>query len=290
MNGVVKKAVVLTAGMGLRSLPATKSVPKALLTVFDRPAVQWVCEEAAQSGAREILLVVAPDGAVKKHFSKDEALERVLAEQNKLNELAAVSALARLNVDFAVQQSAGGSGEALLCAREFAGDKPFFLLNCDDLFLSEGQPACAQLAESYAVTGMSTVGAVKRSSGLSSYGVLKTSAREDGELDLKEITEKPQSNPPSDLIAAGRYIFNPSVFEALDKTRRFGRELRLSDALSLLCRAKAVCAKKIKAGRFDVGSRAGLAAANAAYALSLDKAGFLTELAEAGLVASFSEK
>ena len=129
MNGVVKKAVVLTAGMGLRSLPATKAVPKALLTVFDRPAVQWVCEEAAQSGAREILLVVAPDGAVKKHFSKDEALERALAEQNKLNELAAVSALARLNVDFAVQQSAGGSGEALLCAREFAGDKPFFLLN-----------------------------------------------------------------------------------------------------------------------------------------------------------------
>ena len=193
-------------------------------------------------------------------------------------------------MDFAVQQSAGGSGEALLCAREFAGDKPFFLLNCDDLFLREGQPACAQLAESYAVTGMSTVGAVKRSSGLSSYGVLKTSAREDGELDLKEITEKPQSNPPSDLIAAGRYIFNPSVFEALDKTRRFGRELRLSDALSLLCRAKAVCAKKIKAGRFDVGSRAGLAAANAAYALSLDKAGFLTELAEAGLVASFSKK
>lgn len=229
-------------------------MPKALLTVFDRPAVQWVCEEAAQSGAREILLVVAPDGAVKKHFSKDEALERALAEQNKLNELAAVSALARLNVDFAVQQSAGGSGEALLCAREFAGDKPFFLLNCDDLFLREGQPACAQLAESYAVTGMSTVGAVKRSSGLSSYGVLKTSAREDGELDLKEITEKPQSNPPSDLIAAGRYIFNPSVFEALDKTRRFGRELRLSDALSLLCRAKAVCAKKIKAGRFDVGA------------------------------------
>ena len=188
MNGVVKKAVVLTAGMGLRSLPATKSVPKALLTVFDRPAVQWVCEEAAQSGAREILLVVAPDGAVKKHFSKDEALERALTEQNKLNELAAVSALARLNVDFAVQQSAGGSGEALLCAREFAGDKPFFLLNCDDLFLREGQPACAQLAESYAVTGMSTVGAVKRSSGLSSYGVLKTSAREDGELDPVSYT------------------------------------------------------------------------------------------------------
>ena len=131
--------------MGLRSLPATKAVPKAMLAVLDKPAVQWVCEEAARSGAREILLVVSPDGAVQKHFSKDEALERTLAVQNRLNELAAVSAIARLNVEFAVQQNAGGSGEALLCARDFVGDKPFFLLNCDDLFLGGELPACAQL-------------------------------------------------------------------------------------------------------------------------------------------------
>ena len=109
MNGVVKKAVVLTAGMGLRSLPATKAVPKAMLAVLDKPAVQWVCEEAARSGAREILLVVSPDGAVQKHFSKDEALERTLAVQNRLNELAAVSAIARLNVEFAVPHPASKS-------------------------------------------------------------------------------------------------------------------------------------------------------------------------------------
>lgn len=287
MNGVVKKAVVLTAGMGLRSLPATKAVPKAMLAVLDKPAVQWVCEEAARSGAREILLVVSPDGAVQKHFSKDEALERTLAVQNRLNELAAVSAIARLNVEFAVQQNAGGSGEALLCARDFVGDKPFFLLNCDDLFLGGELPACAQLSESYAVTGMSTVGAIKRNSGLDAYGVLRLKPREDGEKELLEIVEKPRDNPPSQLIAAGRYVFNPTVFEALDKTQRFGRELRLSDAIALLCRARAVCAREIKAMRFDVGSRAGLAAANAAYAMHFDKKRFLNELAEAGLDAAF---
>lgn len=287
MNGVVKKAVVLTAGMGLRSLPATKAVPKAMLAVLDKPAVQWVCEEAARSGAREILLVVSPDGAVQKHFSKDEALERTLAVQNRLNELAAVSAIARLNVEFAVQQNAGGSGEALLCARDFVGDKPFFLLNCDDLFLGGELPACAQLSESYAVTGMSTVGAIKRNSGLDAYGVLRLKPRDDGEKELLEIVEKPRDNPPSQLIAAGRYVFNPTVFEALDKTQRFGRELRLSDAIALLCRARAVCAREIKAMRFDVGSRAGLAAANAAYTMHFDKERFLNELAEAGLDAAF---
>lgn len=287
MNGVVKKAVVLTAGMGLRSLPATKAVPKAMLAVLDKPAVQWVCEEAAQSGAREILLVVSPDGAVQKHFSKDEALERTLAVHNRLNELAAVSALARLNVEFAVQQNAGGSGEALLCARDFVGDKPFFLLNCDDLFLGGELPACAQLSESYAVTGMSTVGAIKRNSGLDAYGVLRLKPRDDGEKELLEIVEKPRDNPPSQLIAAGRYVFNPTVFEALDKTQRFERELRLSDAIALLCRARAVCAREIKAMRFDVGSRAGLAAANAAYAMHFDKERFLNELGEAGLDAAF---
>ena len=287
MNGVVNKAVVLTAGMGLRSLPATKAVPKAMLAVLDKPAVQWVCEEAARSGAREILLVVSPDGAVQKHFSKDEALERTLAVQNRLNELAAVSAIARLNVEFAVQQNAGGSGEALLCARDFVGDKPFFLLNCDDLFLGGELPACAQLSESYAVTGMSTVGAIKRNSGLDAYGVLRLKPRDDGEKELLEIVEKPRDNPPSQLIAAGRYVFNPTVFEALDKTQRFGRELRLSDAIALLCRARAVCAREIKAMRFDVGSRAGLAAANAAYAMHFDKERFLNELAEAGLDAAF---
>ena len=255
MNGVVKKAVVLTAGMGLRSLPATKAVPKAMLAVLDKPAVQWVCEEAAQSGAREILLVVSPDGAVQKHFSKDEALERTLAVQNRLNELAAVSA--------------------------------FFLLNCDDLFLGGELPACAQLSESYAVTGMSTVGAIKRNSGLDAYGVLRLKPRDDGEKELLEIVEKPRDNPQSQLIAAGRYVFNPTVFEALDKTQRFGRELRLSDAIALLCRARAVCAREIKAMRFDVGSRAGLAAANAAYAMRFDKERFLNELAEAGLDAAF---
>lgn len=290
MNGVLKKAVVLTAGMGLRSLPATKAVPKALLSVLDKPAVQWVCEEAAQSGAREILLVVSPDGAVEKHFSKDEALERTLAIQNKLNELAAVSAIARLNVEFVVQERAGGSGEALLCARDFVGDKPFFVLNCDDLFLSDGLSASAQLAASYAVTGMAVVGAVKRSFNINRYGVLKVSPRDDGELDLREIVEKPQEALPSNLIAAGRYVFNPSVFEALEKTRRFGGELRLTDAISVLCRAKAVCAKEIKAKRFDIGNRAGFAAANAAYAMRFDKENFLSELAEAGLTTVFSDK
>lgn len=101
-------------------------VPKAMLAVLDKPAVQWVCEEAAQSGAREILLVVSPDGAVQKHFSKDEALERTLAVQNRLNELAAVSAIARLNVEFAVQQNAGGSEKLCFARAISSGTSPFF--------------------------------------------------------------------------------------------------------------------------------------------------------------------
>ena len=137
------------------------------------------------------------------------------------------------------------------------------------------------------MTGMSTVGAIKRNSGLDAYGVLRLKPRDDGEKELLEIVEKPRDNPPSQLIAAGRYVFNPTVFEALDKTQRFGRELRLSDAIALLCRARAVCAREIKAMRFDVGSRAGLAAANAAYAMRFDKERFLNELGEAGLDAAF---
>lgn len=284
MQNLITKAIVLTAGRGLRSLPASKVVPKALLAVFDRPAVQWVCEEAAASGAKEILIVKSPDSSVEKHFERDEALERLLAEQNRLNELAAVSALSRLNVSFAVQERAGGSGEALLCAREFVGDKPFFLLNCDDLFLSDDKPACAQLAQSYGITGMSTVGAVKRSTGLKNYGVLRTRTRDDGETQLVEIVEKPDTDPPSELIAAGRYLFTPIVFEALDKTNRVGEELRLSDAVSILCRVNAVCSKQLKAMRFDVGNKEGLAAANTVYALKRARGAFLTELAEAGVV------
>lgn len=275
----VSKAVVLTAGLGLRSLPATKTVPKALLAVFDRPAVQWVCEEAAASGAKEILLVISPDSPVRKHFETNSALERMLAEQNRLGALASLRTLSRLNVRFAVQEKALGSGDALLTAKSFVGDKPFFLLNCDDLFLGD-TPACKTLSDSYAVTGLSTVGCVQRKHGLEKYGVLRTKPRDDGELTLVEIEEKP-THPASDMIAAGRYLFTPLVFEVLERTPPFGEELRLSDALALMCRMDTVCAKQIPAKRFDTGNAVGLAAANTAYAYRYAKKEFLDEISEA---------
>jgi UTP--glucose-1-phosphate uridylyltransferase len=283
----IRKAVFPVAGLGTRFLPATKAIPKEMLTIVDRPVIDLVVEEAREAGIEHFIFVTGRGkGAIEDHFDSQFELEAVLRERNKHAEL---EILARHlpqpgTVSFTRQQAPLGLGHAVWCARELVGDEPFAVLLPD--VVVQHRPGClAQMVEAARTLGDdANVIAVEEVpwERVSSYGVVGVGAAHGRAFEITAMVEKPpREAAPSNLTITGRYILQPEIFAVLAKgTRGAGGEIQLTDGMVELARTQPFYGVKFDGCSFDCGSKLGFLTANVAYALAREDiaAAFLPEL------------
>jgi UTP--glucose-1-phosphate uridylyltransferase len=269
----VRTAVIPAAGLGTRFLPATKVVPKGLLPVVDTPALQLVVEEALAAGLDDVVIVLGPgQDAVRAHFAEDPDLERELAARGKHAAELAVRRAAHREVRFVEQEQALGLGHAVGVAEPLVAGAPFAVLLGDDLIdprvpLLKDMLAAAERTDGSVVAAM-RVGPRE----IQMYGVIEPAGGErHGLVPLRSLVEKPTpEDAPSDLAVIGRYVFQPSIFDALRRTTRgAGDEIQLTDAIAIVAGEAPVFALPFEGGRYDVGNP--LDALDAQVAIALDR-------------------
>ena len=261
----VRTAVIPAAGLGTRFLPASKAVPKEMVTLVDRPAIQWVVEEAVAAGCTRVVMVVGRGKeAIADHFDRAPELEASLVASDKLELLAGVRRLAELAEVILVRQGEPrGLGHAVGVARAAVGAEPFAVLLPDDVF--HPSTLLSEMVASTEASGRSTV-AVMRISGpeISTKGVASVEGRR-----VLDVVEKPAfEDAPSDLALMGRYVFTPGVFDALDRIGHGALgELQLTDAIRLLIKDEGVDAETFEGGYFDTGNHLDWLCSNVELAL-----------------------
>ncbi len=269
----IKKAILPVAGFGTRFLPATKAQPKEMLPIVDKPIIQYLVEEAVESGIEEIIFVTGRGKRViEDHFDYSFELEYNLVEKKKrdlLEEIYKIPKLAKFT--YVRQPKPLGDGHALLCARHLVGNEPVAVLFGDDLVY--GNPTCLkQLMNTYDKYGDSVVALTPVSpEEVSRFGVVSSVKLEDRVHQIKDIVEKPaREKAPSNLIIVGKYIITPDVFEELGKMKKpegNGDEIRLADALKNILKRKPVYGNEFIGKRYDCGSKLGFLEATVDYAL-----------------------
>ena len=279
----VRKAVIPAAGLGTRFLPATKSSPKEMLPVVDRPAIQYVVEEAVQAGLTDILIITGRNKrAVEDHFDRNFELEHYLENAGKddlLKEVQFASDLA--DIHYVRQRDPLGLGHAVSVARHHVGREPFAVLLADDIMVDDARLLRSML-NAYARDGHSAV-AVKEVTPdeISSYGCVEPDGEPvDGVMNIRRIVEKPpRDQAPSNLAVIGRYVFTPEIFDALDRIEPgAGGELQLTDAIGFLLEQQPVLALRCEGGRYDIGYKLDFLRAN--IELALDRPDLGPELSE----------
>ncbi|MFJ5963180.1 UTP--glucose-1-phosphate uridylyltransferase GalU [Bacillus sp. NPDC093026] len=261
MTMKMKKAVIPAAGLGTRFLPATKAQPKEMLPIVDKPAIQYIVEEAVQSGIEDILIITGRNKrSIEDHFDRSIELEQNLLEKGKKEQLAEIKHIADMaNIHYIRQKEPLGLGHAVLCASHFIGDEPFAVLLGDDVMVSE-KPALSQLMEVYEQKKTEVIGVqqVDRLD-VSKYGMIKTAKKEGDVFQVSDLVEKPSiHDAPSDLAVMGRYILNPTIFSVLEKIGRgAGNEIQLTDALKEIANQSPIYAKQLDGQRFDIGDKLG---------------------------------
>lgn len=258
----IKKAVIPAAGLGTRFLPATKAQPKEMLPIVDKPAIQYIVEEAVQAGIDSIIIVTGRNKkSIEDHFDKSVELEYSLFAKGKkalLEEVKAISALA--DIHFIRQKEPLGLGHAIGCARQFVGDEPFAVLLGDDIMVSD-PPALAQMIHLYKRTGKQIVGVGEvRAEDVSKYGIIASDgAAADRVHQVNDLVEKPsEAEAPSRTAVMGRYILKPSIFPILDQLERgAGGEYQLTDALKEVSRNGDLLALELEGRRYDIGDQFG---------------------------------
>ena len=280
----VRKAVIPAAGLGTRFLPATKSSPKEMLPVVDKPAIQYVVEEAVAAGLTDILFITGRSKrAVEDHFDRNFELEHFLDATGKhdlLKEVQFASDLA--DVHYVRQRDPLGLGHAVACARHHVGDEPFAVLLADDIMVDESALLRSML-DDYVQHGRSSIGLMEVGPDeISSYGCVEPASEVDanGFLQVRRIVEKPpREEAPSNLAVIGRYVFTPAIFDALDRIAPGrGGELQLTDAIALVLDDEPVLGRVCTKGRYDVGQKLDWLRAN--VELSLDRPDLGPDFAE----------
>jgi UTP--glucose-1-phosphate uridylyltransferase len=275
MTKRVRKAIFPVGGLGTRFLPATKALPKEMLTVVDKPIIQYAVEEAKAAGIEEFIFVTGRGkSAIEDHFDHSYELSETLHKRQKYQELAdiAASMLKPGQVAYTRQQDPQGLGHAVWCARNLVGDEPVAILLADDMILSD--TACLrQMMDHYEETGgnLLAVMEVDRSA-TKSYGVVAPGRERDRLIEVKGLVEKPEPElAPSNFAVIGRYILQPEVFEHLARFERgAGGEIQLTDAMAKLIGVQPFHGVKFEGRRFDCGTRVGFIDANIAFALKRD--------------------
>lgn len=268
----ITKAVFPAAGLGTRFLPATKAIPKEMLPLMDRPCIQWVMEEAVQSGLTQAVLVTARGkGAIEDHFDRNAALEIFLQSRNKSKELELISSVDRMcTVSYVRQAEPRGLGHAVLTARPFVGDDDWFAVLLGDDIVDEHPPFIGQMVK-YACRHNKAVVALQRvpRERVSAYGVVAAVQEDDGGWAIRDLVEKPSvEEAPSDLAVVGRYILPPGIFSILENTRPGkGGEIQLTDALRELAFQGQLMGLEIHGRRLDTGTPLGLLEATLYFGL-----------------------
>ena len=275
----IRKAVIPAAGFGTRFLPATKATPKEMLPIVDKPTIQYIVEEALDSGIEEILIISGhAKRAIEDHFDTTPGLEQHLQQQGKLDLLKMIQDISEINIHFISQKHMRGLGDAILCAKSFIDDEPFAVLLGDDVIYNNEQPVLKQMIDVYNEIGSTILGCQEvPENKVSSYGVIEGEPA--GEIDkvmrVRDMIEKPAiEEAPSRFAVLGRYIITPDVFEVLKKTEPGkGGEIQLTDALKVMAAREAVYAYCFEGRRYDVGDKLGFLKATVEYALRRDDLG-----------------
>ncbi len=289
--GTVRKAVIPAAGLGTRFLPATKAQPKEMLPIIDRPAIQYVVEEAVRAGIDDILIITGRGKrSLEDHFDRNFELEYYLAQKGKTDDLADIRELADLaDIHYVRQGEPLGLGHAVGVARKHVGDNPFVVLLGDDI-MDERSRVLEGMIGVYESRRRSVV-ALKEFpiDEISSYGCARPNPvdGEPGLVQILDIVEKPKPEAaPSNLAVMGRYVFTPAIFDCLDRvTPGVGGEIQLTDAIALLLAEQDVYGYVFDEGRYDIGQKLDYLRATVEIAIDRDDLGpafreFLADLVE----------
>lgn len=268
----IRKAVIPAAGLGTRVLPATKVMPKEMLPIVDKPAIQYIVEEAVKSGIEDILIITnRGKGLIEDHFDRAPELESALSgkagREDILDEIIDISKLA--NIFFIRQKEIRGLGHAIYCAKDFIGDEPFAVLYGDDVILGEN-PVCAQLIQAYEAYGKGTVGVKEVSqSMIGLYSSLKLNPLRDNYFCCTDMIEKPKPGEEFSLYSIlGRCILPPEIFNILSETPPgAGGEIQLTDAMRTLAQRETMTAVDFDGNRYDMGNKLGIMQASVEVAL-----------------------
>jgi len=264
--------VIPAAGYGTRFLPATKATPKEMLPIVDKPTIQYIVEEALESGIEDILIISGHGKrAIEDHFDSAPALEHELARKGKQDLLDVVRETTDVNVHYVRQKYMRGLGDAILCARSFVGDEPFAVLLGDDVVYHPERSALRQLIDIYEETGGSVLGCqIVSDEQVSSYGIVGGETLENRRLmRVSDMWGKPAlEEAPSRMAVLGRYIIRPEIFSILGETKPGkGGEIQLTDALKVLAQREAVYAYDFEGKRYDLGDKLGFLEATVEFAL-----------------------
>ena len=282
----VRKAVIPAAGLGTRVLPASKAMPKEMLPIVDRPAIQYIVEEAVQSGIEDILIITnRGKGIIEDHFDHVVELEQRLEQGGKLADLEEVRRITDMaNITFIRQKETKGLGHAVLCAKSFVGDEPFAVLYGDDVIIGE-DPACAQLCRAYEQYGLGIVGIREVTpEQIGKYSSMKVEPLEGACYRVTDMVEKPKPEDVFSLFSIlGRCVLTPEIFDLLEHTAPgAGGEIQLTDAMKALARRDGMVGVAFTGNRYDMGNKLGILEANCEVALGRDdlKADFAAYLKE----------
>ncbi len=267
----ITKAVIPAAGLGTRVLPATKAMPKEMYPIVDKPAIQYIVEEAVKSGITDILIITnRGKSVIEDHFDRNPELENALEKSDKkeiLNAIKPISSMA--NIYFVRQKETKGLGHAIQCARSFVGNEPFAVLYGDDVIVSE-EPVCLQLIKAYEKFGLGVVGAKEvPEKDIGKYGSLKLRHIENNHYMCTDMVEKPTPDKVMSLFSIlGRCVLPPEIFDILDATLPgAGNEIQLTDAMKILAQKNGMIAVDFVGKRYDIGNKLGIVKATVEMAL-----------------------
>lgn len=270
----VRKAIIPAAGLGTRFLPATKAQPKEMLPIVDKPSLQYIIEEAVNSGIEEILIITGRNKkSIEDHFDRSIELELQLEKAGKFDQLEEVRKISDMaNIHYIRQKEPKGLGHAIHCAKSFIGDEPCAVLLGDDIVYSK-KPCLKQMIEIYDQYKTTILGVQEvPSEEVNKYGIIDAKLIEDRVYKVKGLVEKPSiEKAPSNMAILGRYIINPAIFEILEHTEPGKNgEIQLTDALWTLSQKEAMYAYVFEGQRYDVGDKIGFLKATVDFALRYD--------------------
>lgn len=267
----VRKAIIPAAGLGTRFLPATKAQPKEMLPIVDTPTIQYIIQEAVESGIEDIVIITGRGKrSIEDHFDRSIELEMELERSGKEKELEMVRKIAELaNIYYVRQKEPRGLGHAVLKAKQFIGNEPFAVLLGDDVVVSK-KPCIGQMIDIFeekqeSILGVQTVA----KENVSKYGIISGNQVDERLYQVNDMVEKPSiENAPSNIAVLGRYIITPEIFEYLEtQDAGKGGEIQLTDALKRLAKDQVMYAYDFKGKRYDVGTKIGFIEANIEFAL-----------------------
>jgi len=270
----VRKAIIPAAGRGTRFLPATKAQPKEMLPIVDKPTIQYIVEEAIDSGIEDIIIVTGRNKqAIEDHFDKSYELEEELKKKGNHDLLSLVQDISNLvNIHYIRQKEPKGLGHAIYCAKSFVGYEPFAVLLGDDI-VDSNVPCLKQLIDVYNEYKTTVLG-VQRvpEEDIPKYGIVSCKQVDDRVYKVKDLVEKPEKDKaPSNIAILGRYIITPQIFDHIEKTvPGKNGEIQLTDALKSLMAVEAMYAYDFEGKRYDVGNRMGFIEATIEMALKRD--------------------